>query len=95
MVRRLADAHAVKALDHQLGVDKPLLTQYWNWLSNFPGTSTQYQAPIGPLLTTAFGHSLKLALFERLLACDGAAFAAVVTDWSSAMRPGRRRQYRL
>src|ERR1700751_1589145 len=59
----LADERAVRVLDHQLGVDKPLLTQYWNWLSNFPGKSTQYSAPIGPLLTTALGHSLKLAIF--------------------------------
>lgn len=25
----LADPRAVRALDHQLGVDRPLLTQYW------------------------------------------------------------------
>ena len=59
----LAAPSAVRALDHQLGVDKPLITQYWNWITNFPGTSTQYQAPIGPILTTALGKSLKLALF--------------------------------
>jgi peptide/nickel transport system permease protein len=59
----LAAQSAVRALDHQLGVDKPVLTQYWNWISHFPGTSYQYQAPIGPILTSALGRSLKLAIF--------------------------------
>ena len=59
----LAAPSAVHALDHQLGVDKPILTQYWHWISNFPGTSYQYQAPIGPILTSALGRSLKLAIF--------------------------------
>jgi peptide/nickel transport system permease protein len=63
----LAAPSAVHALDHQLGVDKPLLTQYWNWITHFPGTSYQYQAPIGPILTTALGRSLKLALFAFVI----------------------------
>jgi peptide/nickel transport system permease protein len=63
----LAAPSAVRAFDHQLGLDKPVLTQYWNWLSNFPGTSTQYQAPIGPILTSALGRSLKLAVFAFII----------------------------
>lgn len=63
----LASPSAVRALDHQLGVDKPLLTQYWHWITNFPGTSTQYQAPIGPILTSALGRSLKLAIFAFVI----------------------------
>src|SRR3982074_3180446 len=61
----LAAKSAVTALDHQLGVDKPVLTQYWTWISHFvqgnPGTSNQYQSAIGPILTSALGRSLKLA----------------------------------
>jgi peptide/nickel transport system permease protein len=63
----LAAPSAVRTLDHQLGVDKPVLTQYWDWISNFPGKSYQYQAPIGPILTPAFGRSLKLALFAFVI----------------------------
>ena len=33
----LAAQSAVTQLDHQLGVDKPVLTQYWHWISHFPG----------------------------------------------------------
>src|SRR5437763_13430494 len=58
----LAAPQAVAALNHQLGLDKSLASQYWTWISNFvqgnPGNSYQYQAPIGPILTSALGRSL-------------------------------------
>jgi peptide/nickel transport system permease protein len=61
----LASASAVKALSHQLGTDRPVITQYWHWIGHFVtghfGTSYQYQAPIGPLLGSAAVNSLKLA----------------------------------
>lgn len=61
----LATPGAVRALDHQLGVDRPLLTQYWTWLTgllhgNF-GESYQFRSPVGPFLGAALGNSLKLA----------------------------------
>ena len=75
----LAAPSAVRALDHQLGVDKPLLTQYWNWLSNFPGTSTQYQAPIGPILGPALGRSIKLAIFAFIIVVPLGILGGVVS----------------
>jgi peptide/nickel transport system permease protein len=67
----LAAPSAVRALDHQLGVDKPVLDQYWIWISHFvqgnPGRSYQYQAAIGPMLTGALGRSLKLAALAFVL----------------------------
>ena len=61
----LAAKSAVAALDRQLGLQRPLLAQYWSWISHFiegdPGRSYQYQAPIGPILLAALGRSLKLA----------------------------------
>ncbi len=63
----LAEPSAVRVLDHQLGVDRPILTQYWHWITNFPGKSYQYQAPIGPILTSALGRSLKLAIFAFVI----------------------------
>jgi peptide/nickel transport system permease protein len=78
----LAAANAVKALDHQLGVDKSVLTQYWDWISQFvqgnPGISHQYQVPIGPLLTSALGRSLKLAVIAFILVVPLAIFAGVL-----------------
>ena len=83
----LAPESAVRALDHQLGVDKPLLTQYWNWITNFPGTSTQYQAPIGPILTKALGNSLKLGLFALVIVVPLGIFGGV----AAALKQGKRR----
>ena len=74
----LASAQSVKTLDHQLGVDKPVLVQYWHWISHFPGTSLQYQAPIGPLLTSALGRSLKLALLAFIIVVPLAIAAGIV-----------------
>jgi peptide/nickel transport system permease protein len=67
----LASAASVKALAHQLGTDKPLLDQYWTWISHVVqghlGQSYQYREAIGPLITTALGNSLKLAALAFVL----------------------------
>jgi peptide/nickel transport system permease protein len=61
----LASQQAVAALNHKLGIDRPLLTQYWSWVSGIVrgnlGTSYQYQAPVSSFLFPALGRSLKLA----------------------------------
>jgi peptide/nickel transport system permease protein len=78
----LAAPQAVANLDHQLGLDKPLLQQYWDWISNFVqgnlGTSYQYQAPIGPILTSALWRSLKLAALAFVLVVPLAILGGVV-----------------
>jgi peptide/nickel transport system permease protein len=74
----LAAKSAVTALDHQLGVDQPVLTQYWHWISHFPGTSQQFAAPIGPLLTSALGRSLKLAVLAFILVVPLAIVSGVI-----------------
>jgi peptide/nickel transport system permease protein len=85
----LAAPSAVTSLRHQLGLDKPLLTQYWNWISNFvqghPGDSYQYQSPIGPLLTSALGRSLKLAALAFVIVVPLAIIGGVV----AALKVGR------
>jgi peptide/nickel transport system permease protein len=67
----LASASAVKALAHQLGTDKPVLDQYWTWISHVVqghlGNSYSYREPIGPHLTSALGNSLKLAAVAFVL----------------------------
>lgn len=63
----LAAPSAVRALDHTFGTDKPLLTQYWLWISHFVqgdmGKSYTYQAAVAPLVIKALGYSLKLGAF--------------------------------
>jgi peptide/nickel transport system permease protein len=55
----------VKALYQQLGVNRPILTQYWTWLTGILhgdlGTSYQFRAPVSTFLWPALGRSLKLA----------------------------------
>jgi peptide/nickel transport system permease protein len=69
----LADARAVAAFNHSVGVDRPAIVQYLDWISHFAigdmGTSYTFQAPVAPLVLSALGASLKLA---------GLAFAMIV-----------------
>jgi len=61
-----ASQQAVQILNHQLGVDRPLVVQYWSWVTGILhgdlGTSTQFHVPVSTLLFPALGRSLKLAL---------------------------------
>ena len=56
----LADARAVAALNHQLGADRPLMTQYVEWISHFVrgdmGLSYAYREPVGPFVADALAH---------------------------------------
>ena len=61
-----ADQRAVDALNHTLGVDRPLLVQYWragsaNFIQGDMGTSYIFRAPVAPFVCDALGNSLKLA----------------------------------
>jgi peptide/nickel transport system permease protein len=67
----LADARAVANLDRQLGLDRPLLVQYWDWIIHFAtgdmGQSYAYRAPVAPFVRSALGHSLKLGTVAFVL----------------------------
>ena len=60
----LAAQSAVRALDHQLGVDRPLLTQYASWIGGLVhgnmGTSYAYRTPVEPFISAALVNSAKL-----------------------------------
>lgn len=77
-----ASQSAVNALDHQLGVDRPLLTQYWTWatgaLRGDLGTSYQFRAPVSTFLWPALGRSLKLAAVAFILVVPLSIFGGVV-----------------
>ena len=67
----LADARAVEALNHQLGVDRPLLVQYWSWISGFVtadmGKSFIYRAPVAEFIGPALLNSVKLGAVAFVL----------------------------
>jgi peptide/nickel transport system permease protein len=83
-----ADQAAVEALNRDLGTDRPLVTQYWDWISSFAqgdlGTSLAYGVPVSELMGSALGNSFKLAGFAFLmvvpLAILGGVIAALKRD---------------
>ena len=84
-----ADQSSVDALDHQLGVDRPILTQYSDWISGFlrgdMGTSLQYQVPVWDLLGPSLVNSLKLAAVAFVLVVPLSILGGVV----AALKQGR------
>jgi peptide/nickel transport system permease protein len=81
----LAAQSAVHALDQQLGVDRPLIVQYWTWLTGLLhgdlGTSTQFRAPVEPFIKAALINSVKLGALAFVvvvpLGIVGGVFAAL------------------
>jgi peptide/nickel transport system permease protein len=61
----------VQALDHQLGVDRPLLTRYLSWLGGVLhgdfGTSYAYRSAVEPFIRAALINSIKLALLAFVI----------------------------
>ncbi|HTW07014.1 MAG TPA: ABC transporter permease [Acidimicrobiales bacterium] len=84
-----ASQSAVANLDHQLGVDRPLVNQYFSWvwdaLRGNLGTSYQYREPVSSFLFPALGRSLKLALFAFVIVVPLGVLGGVV----AALNRGR------
>ena len=60
-----ANQEAVDALNNRLGTDRPLLVQYWDWITSALtgdlGFSISFSRPVTELLGRALVNSLKLA----------------------------------
>jgi peptide/nickel transport system permease protein len=84
-----ASQQSVVALDHKLGVDRPLVVQYWSWVSGIArgnlGTSYQFQSPVSSFLFPALGRSLKLAAFAFVIVVPTSILGGVV----AALNRGR------
>jgi peptide/nickel transport system permease protein len=78
----LADQAAVDQLNHQLGTDKPILVQYWNWITGLLhgdlGTSLSYNLSVNQLIGPALTHSIKLAAFAFVMVVPLAIVGGVV-----------------
>jgi peptide/nickel transport system permease protein len=85
----LADERAVTALRHELGVDRPLLVQYLEWIGHFVqgdmGTSYVFRSAVWPFIAAALANSLKLALVAFVMVVPVAILAGVV----AALRANR------
>jgi peptide/nickel transport system permease protein len=79
-----ADQEAVDALNHQLGTDQSLITQYWDWITSFVtgdlGESVRNR-PVSDVLSSPIVASAKLALLAFVivvpLAIAGGVLAAM------------------
>jgi peptide/nickel transport system permease protein len=77
-----ADQAAVDNLNHQLGTDRPILTQYRDWLSGLLhgdlGDSLAYHVPVSQLIGDALVHSLKLAAVAFVIVVPLAILGGVI-----------------
>ena len=68
---QFAPEEQVRALEQKLGLNDPILVQYWRWATNILagdfGRSTLMERPIGPLLWDAIQKSAVLALASFFL----------------------------
>jgi peptide/nickel transport system permease protein len=84
-----ADPRAVATLDHSLGVDRPLLVQYFDWIGGLLrgdlGTSLSFHTPVSELLLRGFGNSLKLAAVAFVIVVPLSIFGGVI----AALRRGK------
>jgi peptide/nickel transport system permease protein len=84
-----ADAGAVKQLNHQLGVDRPIYVQYGDWVGHFAigdfGTSYALNTDVRSLVQDAFVRSLKLGALAFVIVVPLSIFGGVV----AALKRGR------
>ena len=77
-----ASPTAVAALNHQLGTDQPILTQYVNQMKGYlhgdMGKSVSTRQPISEVLWPALGHSAKLAVLAFLIVVPLSILGGVV-----------------
>ena len=85
----LAAPSAVQALDHQLGVDRPLITRYLTWLGGLLhgnlGTSYSYRTAVEPFIRAALINSVKLAVLAFVIVVPLGILGGVI----AALRVGR------
>jgi peptide/nickel transport system permease protein len=83
-----ADQSSVDALNKQLGTDRPLITQYWDWITSFVtgdlGNSVQGQRPVTDVLRDPIVASAKLAALSFIIVVPLAIFGGVI----AAMKEG-------
>jgi peptide/nickel transport system permease protein len=86
---QLASPAAVQSLDHQLGVDRPLITRYLSWLGGLlhgdMGTSYAYRTAVEPFIRAALINSVKLAVLAFVIVVPLGIFGGVI----AALRVGR------
>jgi len=85
----LASVQSVQILDHQLGVDRPLVVRYLTWIGGIlhgnMGTSYEYRTAVEPFVRAALINSLKLAALAFVIVVPLSILGGVV----AALNAGR------
>ncbi|MGI6230927.1 MAG: ABC transporter permease [Tractidigestivibacter sp.] len=72
MVGDMADEQTIETVRHNMGLDRPVLEQYFTWLGNLLhgdfGTSYTQNKPVATLMGNAFSVTARLAGFAYLFA---------------------------
>lgn len=80
---RNATPAAVKALNHTLGLDKPIATQYLHWVGRLLrghfGVSLATGQAVGSLLSNRIANSLTLLVFAAIIALPLSFFLGTIT----------------
>jgi len=83
-----ATQEAVDALNVRLGTDRPVLVQYWDWISGVArgdlGFSISFSRPVTELLGRALVNSLKLAALAFVIVVPLALLGGII----AALRQG-------
>jgi len=78
----LASQNSVAVLDHQLGVDRPLLVRYGTWIGGLVhgnmGTSYEFRGAVEPFVRAALINSLKLAVLAFVIVVPLSILGGVV-----------------
>jgi peptide/nickel transport system permease protein len=81
----LATQHAVTALNHQLGLDRPLYVQYWRYISDFFQGNWGYSFSEGESVKKLIGErapaTIELALFSFIIAMLAAVALALLSTY--------------
>jgi peptide/nickel transport system permease protein len=77
-----ADQATVDQLSEDLGTDRPLIVQYWDWITSFVtgdfGQSLGQNRPVSDVIGTALVASAKLALLSFIIVVPLAIFGGVI-----------------
>lgn len=77
-----ADPRSVELLNKQLGLDRPIVTQYFDWarhaLTGDLGTSLAYRTPVAPMVWASLANSLKLGAVAFLLVIPLSVLGGIV-----------------
>jgi ABC-type dipeptide/oligopeptide/nickel transport system permease component len=81
----LATQHAVTALNHQLGLDRPLYVQYWRYISDFFQGNWGYSFSEGESVRKLIGErapaTIELAIFSFIITMLAAVGLALLSTY--------------